>query len=53
MSPLRAPSVDVRTVGALVDGFNSLCAPLLTRALRVGPDQPEQVPGPAAYMKGG
>ena len=48
---VRAPSVDVRTVGA---GGGSLAfVPELTRALRVGPESAGAVPGPAAYMKGG
>jgi N-methylhydantoinase A len=48
---VRAPSVDVRTVGA---GGGSLAfVPELTRALRVGPESAGAVPGPACYMKGG
>lgn len=48
---VRAPSVDVRTVGA---GGGSLAfVPELTKALRVGPDSAGAKPGPAAYMKGG
>lgn len=48
---VRAPSVDVRTVGA---GGGSLAfVPELTKALRVGPESAGAVPGPAAYMKGG
>ena len=48
---VRAPSVDVRTVGA---GGGSLAfVPQLTKALRVGPESAGAVPGPAAYMKGG
>ncbi|MFT6329616.1 MAG: N-methylhydantoinase A [Bermanella sp.] len=48
---VRAPSVDVRTVGA---GGGSLAfVPVLTKALRVGPESAGAQPGPAAYMKGG
>ncbi len=48
---VRAPSVDVRTIGA---GGGSLAfVPELTKALRVGPDSAGADPGPAAYMKGG
>lgn len=48
---VRAPSVDVRTVGA---GGGSLAfVPELTKALRVGPESAGAMPGPAAYMKGG
>lgn len=48
---VRAPSVDVRTVGA---GGGSLAfVPQLTKALRVGPESAGAIPGPAAYMKGG
>lgn len=48
---VRAPSVDVRTVGA---GGGSLAfVPALTKALRVGPESAGAQPGPAAYMKGG
>lgn len=48
---VRAPSVDVRTVGA--GGGSIAFVPELTRALRVGPDSAGADPGPAAYMKGG
>jgi N-methylhydantoinase A len=48
---VRAPSVDVRTVGA--GGGSIAFVPELTRALRVGPMSAGAVPGPAAYMKGG
>jgi N-methylhydantoinase A len=48
---VRAPSVDVRTVGA--GGGSIAFVPELTRALRVGPQSAGAVPGPAAYMKGG
>ncbi|MBC6428162.1 MAG: hydantoinase/oxoprolinase family protein [Cellvibrionales bacterium] len=48
---VRAPSVDVRTVGA---GGGSLAfVPELTKALRVGPESAGAVPGPACYMQGG
>ena len=48
---VRAPSVDVRTVGA---GGGSLAfVPELTKALRVGPESAGAKPGPAAYMNGG
>ncbi len=48
---VRAPSVDVRTVGA--GGGSIAFVPELTRALRVGPESAGAVPGPACYMKGG
>jgi N-methylhydantoinase A len=48
---VRAPSVDVRTVGA--GGGSIAFVPQLTRALRVGPESAGAAPGPAAYMKGG
>lgn len=48
---VRAPSVDVRTVGA--GGGSIAFVPELTRALRVGPESAGAVPGPAAYMTGG
>ncbi|MCL1488870.1 MAG: hydantoinase/oxoprolinase family protein [Marinobacter sp.] len=48
---VRAPSVDVRTVGA--GGGSIAFVPELTRALRVGPDSAGAEPGPAAYNKGG
>jgi N-methylhydantoinase A len=48
---VRAPSVDVRTVGA--GGGSIAFVPELTKALRVGPDSAGAVPGPACYMKGG
>lgn len=48
---VRAPSVDVRTVGA--GGGSIAFVPELTRALRVGPDSAGAVPGPAAYDQGG
>jgi len=48
---VRAPSVDVRTVGA--GGGSIAFVPELTKALRVGPHSAGAEPGPAAYMKGG
>ena len=48
---VRAPSVDVRTVGA--GGGSIAFVPQLTKALRVGPQSAGAVPGPAAYMQGG
>lgn len=48
---VRAPSVDVRTVGA--GGGSIAFVPDLTKALRVGPQSAGAEPGPAAYMKGG
>ncbi|WP_158769745.1 hydantoinase/oxoprolinase family protein [Paraglaciecola sp. L1A13] len=48
---VRAPSVDVRTVGA--GGGSIAFVPELTKALRVGPESAGAKPGPAAYMKGG
>ncbi|MDT8319787.1 MAG: hydantoinase/oxoprolinase family protein [Xanthomonadales bacterium] len=48
---VRAPSVDVRTVGA--GGGSIAFVPQLTKALRVGPESAGAVPGPAAYMLGG
>ena len=48
---VRAPSIDVRTVGA--GGGSIAYVPELTKALRVGPQSAGAVPGPAAYGKGG
>ena len=48
---VRAPSIDVRTVGA--GGGSIAFVPELTKALRVGPESAGAEPGPAAYMKGG
>ena len=48
---VRAPSIDVRTVGA--GGGSIAYVPDLTKALRVGPKSAGAVPGPAAYDKGG
>ncbi|KAJ7695422.1 Hydantoinase/oxoprolinase-domain-containing protein [Mycena rosella] len=48
---VRAPSVDVRTVGA--GGGSVAHVPEITKALRVGPESSGAVPGPAAYGKGG
>ncbi|MEM7694065.1 MAG: hydantoinase/oxoprolinase family protein [Pseudomonadota bacterium] len=48
---VRAPSVDVRSVGA--GGGSIAYVPELTKALRVGPQSAGAAPGPAAYQKGG
>ncbi|KAJ6571691.1 Hydantoinase/oxoprolinase-domain-containing protein [Mycena capillaripes] len=48
---VRAPSVDVRTVGA--GGGSVAHVPEVTKALRVGPESAGAVPGPAAYGRGG
>ena len=48
---VRAPSVDVRTIGA--GGGSIAFVPELTKALRVGPQSAGAEPGPAAYNKGG
>jgi N-methylhydantoinase A len=48
---VRAPSIDVRTVGA--GGGSIAYVPELTKALRVGPQSAGGAPGPAAYCKGG
>ncbi|WP_152224285.1 hydantoinase/oxoprolinase family protein [Pseudomonas sp. SCB32] len=48
---VRAPSVDVRTIGA--GGGSIAFVPELTRALRVGPESAGAVPGPASYNRGG
>lgn len=48
---VRAPSVDVRTVGA--GGGSIAFVPELTKALRVGPQSAGAEPGPAAYNLGG
>ena len=48
---VRAPSVDVRTVGA--GGGSIAYVPELTKALRVGPQSAGAEPGPAAYGAGG
>ena len=48
---VRAPSIDVRTVGA--GGGSIAYVPELTKALRVGPQSAGADPGPAAYTKGG
>jgi N-methylhydantoinase A len=50
MYPVKAPSVDVRTVGA---GGGSIAHVPMTGALRVGPQSCGAVPGPAAYNAGG
>lgn len=48
---VKAPSVDVRTVGA--GGGSIAKVPEVTRALRVGPGSAGAIPGPACYGKGG
>lgn len=48
---VRAPSVDVRTVGA--GGGSIAHVPELTGALRVGPESAGATPGPVAYGRGG
>jgi N-methylhydantoinase A len=48
--PVKAPSVDVRTVGA---GGGSIAHVPLTGALRVGPQSAGAEPGPACYGLGG
>ena len=48
--PVKASSVDVRTVGA---GGGSIAHVPMTGALRVGPQSAGADPGPAAYGKGG
>jgi N-methylhydantoinase A len=48
--PVKAPSVDVRTVGA---GGGSIAHVPLTGALRVGPQSAGAEPGPACYALGG
>ncbi|KAK3049723.1 hypothetical protein LTS18_012695, partial [Coniosporium uncinatum] len=48
---VKAPSVDVRTVGA--GGGSIAIYNELTKSLRVGPESAGSTPGPAAYGKGG
>lgn len=48
---VKAPSVDVRTVGA--GGGSIASVPKVTKALRVGPQSSGADPGPACYGKGG
>lgn len=48
---VRAPSLDVRTVGA--GGGSIAHVPEITKALRVGPQSAGAAPGPAAYGRGG
>ncbi|MCI0337376.1 MAG: hydantoinase/oxoprolinase family protein [Acidobacteria bacterium] len=48
--PVKAPSVDVRSVGA---GGGSIAHVPLTGALRVGPQSAGAEPGPASYNAGG
>ena len=47
---VRAPSVDVRTVGA--GGGSIAFVPELTKALRVGPESAGAVPGPCLLHEG-
>ena len=47
---VRAPSIDVRTVGA--GGGSIAYVPELTRALRVGPQSAGAVPGPCGLSQG-
>jgi N-methylhydantoinase A len=49
--PVKAPSVDVRSVGA--GGGSIAHVPALTKALRVGPQSAGADPGPACYARGG
>ena len=48
---VKAPSIDVRTVGA--GGGSIASVPEVTKALRVGPQSAGAIPGPACYGKGG
>lgn len=48
---VKAPSIDVRTVGA--GGGSIASVPEVTKALRVGPESAGAEPGPACYGKGG
>ena len=48
---VKAPSVDVRTVGA--GGGSIARVPEVTKALRVGPESAGAEPGPACYGQGG
>ena len=48
---VKAPSIDVRTVGA--GGGSIAQVPEVTKALRVGPESAGAEPGPACYGKGG
>lgn len=48
---VRAPSIDVRTVGA--GGGSIAKVPQVTKALRVGPESAGAIPGPSCYGKGG
>ncbi|MCL6646968.1 MAG: hydantoinase/oxoprolinase family protein [Chloroflexi bacterium] len=48
---VRIPALEVRTVGA--GGGSIAHVPLLTKALRVGPQSAGADPGPACYLKGG
>jgi len=49
--PVRAPSVDVESIGA--GGGSIASVSPVTGALRVGPESAGAVPGPAAYGRGG
>jgi N-methylhydantoinase A len=49
--PVRAPSVDVESIGAGGGSIASVSA--VTGALRVGPESAGAAPGPAAYARGG
>ena len=49
--PVRAPSVDVETIGAGGGSIANVSA--VTGALRVGPQSAGAAPGPAAYARGG
>ena len=48
---VKAPSIDVRTVGA--GGGSIASVPEVTKALRVGPQSAGAIPGPACYGKEG
>jgi N-methylhydantoinase A len=49
--PIRAASVDVRSIGA--GGGSIATVPSTVRSLRVGPDSAGADPGPACYGRGG
>ena len=49
--PVRAPSVDVESIGA--GGGSIASVSRVTGALRVGPESAGAAPGPAAYGRGG
>lgn len=48
--PMKAPSVDVKTIGA---GGGSIAAILPNGSLAVGPESAGAVPGPVSYGRGG